>query len=114
MLLTLTDYARAAEARLHRPVWDVIAGGAGEGGAVEANRRAFASWCFRPRVAADVSAINTSTALLGYRWQAPIAIASTALHELCTPDGELATPLQPRPSGCLLRSACTPRAPSRN
>jgi isopentenyl diphosphate isomerase/L-lactate dehydrogenase-like FMN-dependent dehydrogenase len=91
MLLTLTDYERAAEARLHRPVWDFIAGGAGEDGTVEANRRAFANWCFRPRVAADVSAINTSTTLLGYCWQAPIAIAPTALHELCTADGELAT-----------------------
>jgi isopentenyl diphosphate isomerase/L-lactate dehydrogenase-like FMN-dependent dehydrogenase len=91
MLLTLTDYERAAETRLHPPVWDFIAGGAGEDGTVEANRRAFASWRFRPRVATDVSAINTSTDLLGYRWQAPIAIAPTALHELCTPAGELAS-----------------------
>jgi isopentenyl diphosphate isomerase/L-lactate dehydrogenase-like FMN-dependent dehydrogenase len=91
MLLTLTDYERAAEARLPRPAWDFIAGGAGEDGTVEANRRAFAGWHFRPRVAVDVSAIETSTSLLGYGWRAPIAIAPTALHQLCTPDGELAT-----------------------
>jgi isopentenyl diphosphate isomerase/L-lactate dehydrogenase-like FMN-dependent dehydrogenase len=91
MLLTLADYEQAAEARLDRPVWDFIAGGAGDDGTVEANQRAFTSWRFRPRVAVDVSAINTSTKLLGYCWQAPIAIAPTALHELCTPAGELAT-----------------------
>jgi isopentenyl diphosphate isomerase/L-lactate dehydrogenase-like FMN-dependent dehydrogenase len=91
MLLTLADYEQAAEARLDPPVWDFIAGGAGEGGTVEANRHAFTGWRFRPRVAVDVSAISTSTRLLGYCWPAPIAIAPTALHELCTPDGELAT-----------------------
>jgi 4-hydroxymandelate oxidase len=91
MLLTIADYEQAAEARLRRSVWDFIAGGAGEDGTVEGNRHAFTSWRFRPRVAADVSAIDTSTKLLGYCWRAPIAIAPTALHELCTPDGELAT-----------------------
>jgi 4-hydroxymandelate oxidase len=91
MLLTLADYEKAAEARLRRPVWDFIAGGAGEDGTVKANRCAFANWRFRPRVLADVSAIDTSTMLLGHRWQAPIAIAPTALHELCTPAGEVAT-----------------------
>jgi 4-hydroxymandelate oxidase len=91
MLLTLADYERAAEARLQRPVWDFLAGGAGEDGTVRANRQAFADWRFRPRVLADVSAIDTSTKLLGFGWQAPIAIAPTALHELCTPAGEVAT-----------------------
>jgi isopentenyl diphosphate isomerase/L-lactate dehydrogenase-like FMN-dependent dehydrogenase len=91
MLLTLADYEQAAGARMHRPVWDFLNGGAGDGGTVYANRRAFAGWRFRPRVAADVSAIDTSVKLFGRCWQAPIAIAPTALHELCTPDGELAT-----------------------
>ena len=90
-LLTLADYEQSAQARLHRPVWDFIAGGAGEGGTVAANRNAFAGWRFRPRVAANVATVDTSTTLLSYRWRAPIAIAPTALHELCTPNGEIAT-----------------------
>ena len=91
MLLTLADYEQAASARLPRPVWDFLTGGAGEDGTVQANRRAFAGWRFRPRVAADVSAMDITTNLLGYTWQAPLGIAPTALHEMCTSDAELAT-----------------------
>jgi isopentenyl diphosphate isomerase/L-lactate dehydrogenase-like FMN-dependent dehydrogenase len=91
MLLTLSDYEAEAQSRLTKPVWDFVTGGAGEDGTVAANRRAFDGWRFRPRVAVDVSSIDPSTKLLGCSWQAPIAIAPTALHELCAGDGELAT-----------------------
>jgi hypothetical protein len=101
MLLTLTDYERAAETRLPPPVWDFIAGGAGEDGTVKANQRAFASWRFRPRVAADVSMVNTSIELLGYCWQAPSLSLRPHSTNYVLQLGNWRAPPRQRPPGCL-------------
>jgi isopentenyl diphosphate isomerase/L-lactate dehydrogenase-like FMN-dependent dehydrogenase len=41
----------------------------------------------RPRVLVDVSRIDLSTSVLGYRVSAPIMIAPTAMHKLAHPEG---------------------------
>lgn len=42
---------------------------------------------FRPRILVDVSQIDMSTTLLGYRISAPIMLAPTAYHKLANPEG---------------------------
>lgn len=42
---------------------------------------------FRPRVLVDVSRIDMSTTVLGYKVSAPIMIAPTAMHKLAHPEG---------------------------
>lgn len=46
-------------------------------------------WLLRlqPRVLVDVSRIDLSTTVLGYRVSAPIMIAPTAMHKLAHPEG---------------------------
>ncbi|KAF0892518.1 hypothetical protein E2562_016821 [Oryza meyeriana var. granulata] len=46
---------------------------------------------FLPRILLDVSCIDMSTSILGYRISMPIMIAPTALHKMAHPEGELAT-----------------------
>ena len=41
----------------------------------------------RPRILVDVSRIDLSTTVLGYKISAPILIAPTALHKLAHPEG---------------------------
>lgn len=91
-LLTLADYEDTA-ARRPWPagVWDFIAGGAGRERTLAGNREAFGRWRLRPSVCVDVSRVDLSTKLLGTPWSFPAGIAPTALHELCSPDGERGT-----------------------
>jgi isopentenyl diphosphate isomerase/L-lactate dehydrogenase-like FMN-dependent dehydrogenase len=39
----------------------------------------------------DVSSVNTSTTVLGFRIAMPIMVAPAALHKLAHPEGEVAT-----------------------
>lgn len=91
MLLTLDDYAAAAQARLSGPVWDYLAGGAGDERTLAANRDAFAAVRILPSVLAGAGIAETQARILGGTFSAPIGIAPCAYHTLAHPDGELAT-----------------------
>lgn len=41
----------------------------------------------RPRILVDVSKIDMSTTLLGYKMQSPIMIAPTGIHKFAHPEG---------------------------
>ncbi len=41
----------------------------------------------RPRILVDVSSVNTSTTVLGFRIAMPIMVAPAALHKLAHPEG---------------------------
>ena len=90
-MLSLSDYQRAAQARLDPMAWDYIEGGSGAERTLAANLRAFADVRLRPRVLVDVSHCPTSVPLLGGSLPAPVGIAPMAYHQLAHPDGELAT-----------------------
>ena len=45
--------------------------------------------CIRPRVLVNVSEVDTSTEILGYRTSLPIGIAPSAMQKLTGGDGEL-------------------------
>jgi len=90
-LVNLFDYETVAKERLPKEEYDYIAGGATDEISVDRNRRAYASWAFRPRVLRDVSKLDLSTTVLGTRVNLPVLIAPCGGHKRAHPDGELAT-----------------------
>jgi 4-hydroxymandelate oxidase len=87
----LDDLEPLAREKLPGPIFDFIAGGAEDEVTLRRNRAAFEAIEFQPRVLVDVSNIDTSTTVLGERLPFPVMLAPVALHQLATPDGELAT-----------------------
>ncbi|MGC0207058.1 alpha-hydroxy acid oxidase [Streptomyces levis] len=89
--LTVADFAARARERLPAEVWDFIAGGAGRERTLAANEAVFEAARLRPRALPGIEEPDTSVAMLGSRWAAPVGIAPVAYHELAHPDGESAT-----------------------
>jgi 4-hydroxymandelate oxidase len=89
--VNVREYELLAEERLEAGVYGYYAGGAGDEWTLRENEAAFGRWVLRPRVLVDVSAVTTSTTVLGTEIAMPILVAPTAFHRLCHPDGELAT-----------------------
>jgi len=87
-LLELEELARA---KVPRPAFDYIAGGADDEVSLRSNREAYGKWALRPRVLVDVSSCDTSATVLGQRISMPILVAPTAFHGLVHPDGETGT-----------------------
>ncbi len=76
--------------------------GSGRNYAVEANLAAQARWALRSRVLTDVSSIDTSTTVLGEPVSLPILVGPSGLHNLSTPDGEVATAEGAKAAGALM------------
>lgn len=98
-LLELEDLARA---KVPRPAFDYIAGGADDEVSLHRNREAYGKWALRPRVLVDVSSCDTSTTVLGQPVSMPILVAPTAFHGLVHPDGELGTARGAAAAGTLM------------
>ncbi|HET9916548.1 MAG TPA: alpha-hydroxy-acid oxidizing protein [Candidatus Binatia bacterium] len=63
--INLFEFEDAAKELLPKEEYDYIAGGATDEISVYGNRRAYASWPFRPRVLREVSRLALSTTVLG-------------------------------------------------
>jgi len=87
-LAALEDVARA---RLDRGAYDYIAGGAEDEVTMAANVAAWSALDIRPHVLRDVSAVDTSTRLLGTQVSAPVLVAPSAMHGLACEEAEAAT-----------------------
>jgi glycolate oxidase len=72
---TAFQYLARAKANLKPGVWDYVMGGAGTETTLNSNRRALDSYAFRPRVLRDVSNLDTSTTLFGYKMRIPVMLA---------------------------------------
>src|SRR2546430_1894728 len=83
-LLELEDMARA---KVPRPSFDYIAGGAEDEVSLRRNREAYEKWALRPRVLVDVTQRDPSTTVLGQRISMPVLVAPTAFHGLVHPAG---------------------------
>ncbi|KAK8678100.1 hypothetical protein V6N13_143611 [Hibiscus sabdariffa] len=68
-----------------------IAKGAEDQWTLKENRNAFSRILFRPRILVDVSKIDMTTTVLGFKISMPIMIAPTAMQKMAHPDGEYAT-----------------------
>lgn len=88
--LDLTALEARARELLDQGVYDYVAGGADDEQTLAANALAWEGLWLRPRVLRDVTAIDTSTTLLGTAVSSPIGVAPTAFQRLMHPEGECA------------------------
>ncbi len=90
-LLTAFDFEPVCYARVPRTAYDYTALGVEGEFTLRRNREAFDWVDIVPRVLADVSAIDTSTEVLGVKMAYPIMLAPSAGHAALHPEGEMAT-----------------------
>lgn len=86
-----TDFAeleRAAKRAMSNRAWAYIAGGAGEGRTMAANRAALDRWAIVPRVLRDVSQRSLATELFGRTLPAPILFAPVGAGGLAHVDAD--------------------------
>ena len=84
------DLRAIAKRRLPHGVFDYIDGGAEDEITMRANRAAFASVTFRPRILREVGTVDLSTTLLGEPLAYPLVLAPTGFTRIADPEGELA------------------------
>ncbi|GLT53112.1 hypothetical protein SLA2020_264060 [Shorea laevis] len=89
--VNVNEFQELARQALPKMYYDYYTGGAEDQYTLKENVEAFHRITFRPRVLVDVSRIDMSTTVLGYKVSAPIMIAPTAMHKLAHPEGEVAT-----------------------
>lgn len=65
--------------------------GADSGSTLRENISAFQKYRIRPRVLRDISQLDTSVEIFGYRSSLPLGVAPTAMQCLAHADGEIAT-----------------------
>jgi len=75
---------------MSRDAFAYIAGGAGIGRTLQANRDAFERWRIVPRMLRDVSTRDTSVELLGQRLSSPFLLAPIGVLEMVDSDADLA------------------------
>ncbi|XP_039144995.1 peroxisomal (S)-2-hydroxy-acid oxidase GLO4-like [Dioscorea cayenensis subsp. rotundata] len=86
----LNEFEELARKILLKKNYDFFRGGAEDEYTLSENIKAFQRILFRPRVLIDVSKIDMSTSLLGFKMAAPIMVAPTAFHKLAHHEGEVA------------------------
>jgi isopentenyl diphosphate isomerase/L-lactate dehydrogenase-like FMN-dependent dehydrogenase len=86
-----TRLEEAARGTLESGPFGYVAGGAGSGATVRANREAFDRWRIVPRMLTDATARDLSTTVLGTDMPAPVMLAPVGVQSIVHPDGELAT-----------------------
>lgn len=87
-----TDFAeleRRAKATMSRRGWAYIAGGAGEGRTMAANRAALDRWAIVPRVLRDVSQRTMEIELFGQKLSAPVLFAPVGAGALAYPEADI-------------------------
>jgi isopentenyl diphosphate isomerase/L-lactate dehydrogenase-like FMN-dependent dehydrogenase len=72
---TADEVTQAARAALPTELWDYVSGGGGTEITLRRNRAALDGLFFRPRVARDVSGVNTRTTFLGLELACPVLLA---------------------------------------
>jgi 4-hydroxymandelate oxidase len=95
------ELQRRARKLLPGNVYDYYAGGSGRERTLRANEKAWRQVWMAPRVLREVSAVDTSTRLLGTEFATPLCVAPTGYHGLAYPDGELATAAGAAKAGAL-------------
>jgi 4-hydroxymandelate oxidase len=91
VLASLNDYELAAKAKMSVPAWEYINGGSADEITLRRNREALNELRLKPRVLVDVTRIDTSCTVLGYKLPHPILLAPASSHRLAHPDAEMAT-----------------------
>jgi hypothetical protein len=92
---------RRARELLPSEVYDYYARGSGRERTLRANKKAWRRVWMMPRVLRDVSAVDTTTRLLGTGLATPVGVAPTAFHRMAHAEGELATAAGAAAAGAL-------------
>lgn len=79
----------AAKASMSERAWAYIAGGAGEGSTMSANRAALDRWAIVPRVLRDVSSRTLEVELFGTRLPAPVLFSPVGAGALAMRDADV-------------------------
>ncbi|XP_047153324.1 glycolate oxidase 1 [Vigna umbellata] len=87
----VSEYEAIAKQKLPKMAFDYYASGAEDQWTLQENRNAFSRILFRPRILIDVSKIDMTTTVLGFKISMPIMIAPTAFQKMAHPEGEYAT-----------------------
>jgi lactate 2-monooxygenase len=88
---TRLDALEAAARQAMTPeAWAYVAGGAGQGSTMRANREAFERWRIVPRVLRDVSSRDLSVELFGTTLPSPILLGPVGVLEMMHRDADLA------------------------
>uniref|UniRef100_A0A1I8P2Q4 (S)-2-hydroxy-acid oxidase n=1 Tax=Stomoxys calcitrans TaxID=35570 RepID=A0A1I8P2Q4_STOCA len=82
------DFEKEASKKIDKSALDYYRSGAGEQFTLNLNREAFRRLRIRPRCLRDVSHLDTSCDVLGYKLKWPLGIAPTAMQKMAHPDGE--------------------------
>jgi lactate 2-monooxygenase len=86
-----TALEEAAREHLEAGPFGYVAGGAGSGATVRANREAFDRWRIVPRMLTGATTRDLSTTVLGTAMPAPVLLAPVGVQSIVHPDAELAT-----------------------
>jgi L-lactate dehydrogenase (cytochrome) len=87
---SIPDLRLLARRRAPRAVFDYADGGAGEEMSLRRSREAYARVEFQPQMLKDVSAVDTSTTILGRPAALPLMFAPTGFTRMMHTDGEAA------------------------
>ncbi|KAG0578155.1 hypothetical protein M758_4G002200 [Ceratodon purpureus] len=90
-IVNVDEYEALAQRRMPKMAFDFFSSGSEDQVTLRENRAAFTRIRLRPRILVDVSNIDVTTSVLGFKIAMPIMVAPTALHKMAHPDGELAT-----------------------
>ncbi len=86
---SIADLRKAARARLPRPIWDYLEGGADSEISIVRNSAAFDAHPLVPRTLMGVSRPDMSTGLLGQRVSAPLLLSPTGMTRLFHAEKEI-------------------------
>jgi L-lactate dehydrogenase (cytochrome) len=85
----VSELRGAARRLIPRPVFDYVEGGADEELSMASNIRAFRTWRFQPRALAEITAVDTTTRVLGRELPLPLVLAPTGYTRMMHPAGEI-------------------------
>jgi 4-hydroxymandelate oxidase len=89
--LTIREFETEARQRMAHPVYEYVAGGAGEEYSIRANEESYQKIFLRPRMLQPVGAVDVGQELFGRPLPSPILLAPAAYQRLMHPEGELAS-----------------------
>lgn len=89
--LSIEELEQLARTRMDKMTRDYYNEGADSGSTLRENIEAYKKYRIRPRVLRDVSRIDPSKEIFGFRSSVPIGVAPTAMQKLAHADGELGT-----------------------
>ena len=88
--LDIFDFEPVAKSKIPPAHWGYLITGTDDDATIKANRDGYSKWALRPRRLVDWSHLDTSTTLLGHKYDTPIVICPLGSQRAFYSEGELA------------------------